>query len=287
MKKGIFVLLAVVFVCGLVACSKAPEGTKTSEAMLTPGVSTLDAIKEKGVLVAGVKDSVVPFGYVDEKSGELVGFDVDLCRYIADELGVKLKLQPVTSSNRIPMLTEGKVDLLAATMTHKIERDEVIDFSVTYFMDGQRLLVPAGGAIKSYEDLAGKKVGSVKGSTSEKNILMVQPAADVISFEGYPEAFLALKQGKVVAVTTDSVILVGLKGSDPDPTKWEVAGDFFSSEPYAIGVRENDSEWRDFVNFTLMKMYKEGEWEKVYNKWLGPDTNYYLPPTDWKMEIWP
>jgi polar amino acid transport system substrate-binding protein len=287
MKKGIFILLAVVFVCGLVACGKAPEGTKTSEAMLTPGMSTLDAVREKGVLVAGVKDSVVPFGYVDEKSGELVGFDVDVCRYIADELGVKLELQPVTSSNRIPMLTEGKVDLLAATMTHKIERDEVIDFSVTYFMDGQRLLVAADGPIKSYEDLAGKKVGSVKGSTSEKNILMVQPAAEVISFEGYPEAFLALKQGKVVAVTTDSVILVGLKGSDPDPAKWEVAGDFFSSEPYAIGVRENDSKWRDFVNFTLMKMYKEGEWEKIYTKWLGPETNYYLPPTGWGIELWP
>jgi polar amino acid transport system substrate-binding protein len=287
MKKVVFILLIAAFVCGLVACGKAPEGTKTSEAVLTPGTSTLDAVKEKGVLVAGVKDSVVPFGYVDEKSGELVGFDVDVCRYIADELGVKLELQPVTSSNRIPMLTEGKVDLLAATMTHKIERDEVIDFSVTYFMDGQRLLVAADGPIKSYKDLAGKKVGSVKGSTSEKNILLVQPKAEVISFEGYPEAFLALKQGKVVAVTTDSVILVGLKGSDPDPAKWAVVGDFFSSEPYAIGVRENDSEWRDFINFTLMKMYKEGEWEKIYNKWLGPDTNYYLPPTGWGIELWP
>ncbi len=284
MKKTCIALCVVLAALALISCAKAPEGTEGTAA---PGKSTLDIVKEKGVLVAGVKDSVVPFGYVDEKSGELVGFDVDLCRYIADELGVKLELQPVTSSNRIPMLTEGKVDLLAATMTHKIERDEVIDFSITYFMDGQRLLVAAGGPIKSYEDLAGKKVGSVKGSTSEKNILMVQPAAEVISFEGYPEAFLALKQGKVVAVTTDSVILVGLKGSDPDPAKWTVAGDFFSSEPYAIGMRENDSKWRDFINFTLMKMWKDGKWEENYNKWLGPDTKYFLPQTDWKMEIWP
>jgi polar amino acid transport system substrate-binding protein len=287
MKRIIFVMLAAVLALSLGACGKKAVETMTPEAGLTPGVSTLETVKEKGVLVAGVKDSVVPFGFVDEKSGELVGFDVDICRYIADELGVKLELKPVTSSNRIPMLTEGKVDLLAATMTHKIERDEVIDFSVTYFMDGQRLLVPADGGIKSYEDLAGKKVGTAKGSTSEKNIASVQPKADVISFEGYPEAFLALKQGKVVAVTTDSVILVGLRGSDPDPNKWAIVGDFFSSEPYAIGMRENDSKWRDFINFTLMKMWKEGKWDKIYNKWLGPDTKYALPRTDWKMEIWP
>ena len=212
MKKAIFIMLIAALVCGLMACGKAPEGKKTSEAALTPGMSTLEAVKEKGVLVAGVKDSVVPFGYVDEKTGELVGFDVDICRYIADELGVKLELQPVTSYNRIPMLTEGKVDMLAATMTHKIERDEVIDFSITYFMDGQRLLVPADSQIKSYKDLAGKKVGTAKGSTSEKNIAEVKPACDVIAFEGYPEAFLALKQGKVEAVTTDDAILLGIKG---------------------------------------------------------------------------
>jgi polar amino acid transport system substrate-binding protein len=201
-------------------------------------------------------------------------------------LRVDLELKPVTSSNRIPMLAEGKVDILAATMTHKQERDEVIDFSITYFMDGQKLLVAADSGITSYEDLAGKKVSSVKGSTSEKNILLVQPKATVVSFEGYPEAFLALKQGKVEAVTTDSVILVGLKGSDPEPAKWAIVGDFFSSEPYGMGVRENDSEWRDFVNFTLMKMWNEGDWYKVYEKWLGPDTNYYMP-LDWEMELWP
>ncbi|MBN1883855.1 MAG: ABC transporter substrate-binding protein [Deltaproteobacteria bacterium] len=248
--------------------------------------STLDVVKERGVLIAGVKDSVVPFGFVDEAARDLVGFDVDVCRYIADELGVDLELKPVTSSNRIPMLTDGQVDILAATMTHKMERDEVIDFSITYFMDGQKLLTAADSGITSYEDLAGKKVGSVKGSTSEKNIIGVQPDCEVVSFEGYPESFLALKQGKVVAMTTDSVILVGLKGSDPEPAKWAIVGDAFSIEPYGLGLPENDSEWRDFVNFTLIKMWNTGAWHEIYETWLGPDTNYYMPLT-WDMEIWP
>lgn len=247
---------------------------------------TLEDAKAKGVLVAGVKDAVVPFGFVDEKTKELVGFDIDICREIANKMGVKLELKPVTSATRIPKLSQGMVDLAACTMTHKLSRDDVIDFSLTYFMDGQKLLVKKGGGIESYKDLAGKKVGSAKGSTSEKNIKAVQPDCTVLSFEGYPQAFLALKQGKVSAVTTDSVILVGLKGSDDNPGMWEITGDFFANEPYGIGVRENDSNFRDFVNRSLIEMWNDGTYLKIYNKWLGPDTKYYMPLT-WEMETFP
>jgi len=247
---------------------------------------TLEDIKAKGVLVAGVKDAVVPFGFVDEKTKELVGFDVDICKEIATKLGVEIELKPVTSATRIPKLSQGMVDLAACTMTHKLSRDDVIDFSITYFMDGQKLLVKKGSGIKSYHDLAGKKVGSAKGSTSEKNIKEVQPDCTVLSFEGYPQAFLALKQGKVSAVTTDSVILVGLKGSDDNPDNWEIVGDFFAKEPYGIGVRENDSNFRDFVNRCLIEMWNDGTYKKIYNKWLGPDTKYYMPLT-WEMETFP
>jgi polar amino acid transport system substrate-binding protein len=243
-------------------------------------------IKAKGVLVAGVKDAVVPFGYVDEQSKQIVGFDVDICGEIANKMGVKLELKPVTSATRIPQLSEGMVDIAACTMTRKVTREDVIDFSITYFMDGQKLLVKKGGKIKSYKDLAGKKVGTAKGSTSEINMRNIQPKCTVLSFEGYPEAFLALKQGKVAAVTTDSVILIGLKGSDENPEKWEIVGDFFSREPYGIGVRENESNLRDFVNKSLMEMWNDGTYKKIYEKWLGPQTKFYMPLT-WEMETIP
>ncbi len=243
-------------------------------------------IKAKGVLVAGVKDAVVPFGYVDEQSKQIVGFDVDICGEIANKMGVKLELKPVTSATRIPQLSEGMVDIAACTMTHKVSREDVIDFSITYFMDGQKLLVKKGGKIKSYKDLAGKKVGTAKGSTSEINMRNIQPKCTVLSFEGYPEAFLALKQGKVAAVTTDSVILIGLKGSDENPEKWEIVGDFFSREPYGIGVRENESNLRDFVNKSLMEMWNDGTYKKIYEKWLGPQSKFYMPLT-WEMETIP
>ena len=246
----------------------------------------LDDIKARGKFICGVKDSVVPFGFVDADSKQLVGFDVDICKAIAEKMGVGLELKTVTSSTRIPMLTQGSVDMVAATMTHKHQRDEVIDFSITYFMDGQKLLVKKGSGIKSVADLAGKRVATVKGSTSEKNIKAAQPKAKVLSFDEYPQAFLALKQGKAKAVTTDSVILVGLKGSDPNPGNWEIVGAPISSEPYGLGLPENDSDFRDFVNKALNDMWVSGEYKTIYNKWLGPDTKYAMPLT-WTMELWP
>jgi polar amino acid transport system substrate-binding protein len=247
---------------------------------------TLAKIKERGYMIAGVKDAVVPFGYVDEETNDIVGFDVDICKYIADKLGVELRLKPVTSSTRIPMLAQGSVDMLAATMTHKFSRDETIDFSITYFMTGQKILVEKGSGVDSVDDLAGKKVGTAKGSTSEKNIKQAQPECKVLSFEGYPQAFLALRQGKVSAVTTDATILLGLKNSAPNPDKWIIAGEFISDEPYGLGVPENDSDFRDFVNKALADMWKSGKYKEIYNKWFGPDTKYHLP-LDWEMTTWP
>jgi len=254
---------------------------------LTPAFAgKIDDIKARGTLICGVKDAVVPFGYVDEATKQIVGFDIDMCNAIAAKLGVKSELKPVTSATRIPMLAQGSIDLTAATMTHKLERDDQIDFSITYFMDGQKLLVKKDSGIKSAADLAGKKVASVKGSTSEKNIKAAQPDCTVISFEGYPEAFLALKQGKVEAMTTDASILLGVKNSDPNPENYEIVGDFISAEPYGLGLPENDSDFRDLVNATLMEMWRNGDYQKAYDKWFGKDTNYYIPLT-WTMELWP
>ena len=242
----------------------------------------IEEVKARGVLVCGVKDSVNLFGFIDPDTKNLVGFDVDICKYIADKLGVKTEFKVVTSKNRIPMLAQGSVDILAATMTHKFSRDEQIDFSITYFMDGQKLLVKKGSGIMSTDDLANRKVGTVKGSTSEKNIKNAQPKAQVISYDEYPQAFMALKQGKVKAVTTDSGILAGLKAGDDNPEKWEIVGEFFSSEPYGLGVPENDSAFRDFVNKSLNEMWLDGTYHKLFKKWMGYDL-----PAGWVLEQWP
>ena len=260
-------------------------------AVLALGLSSaqagkLDEIKQRGALIAGVKDSQPPFGFVDEDSNQLVGFEADLCAAMAAKLGVKLELKPVTSATRIPMLEQGAIDLIAATMTPKIEREEKIDFSITDVPGAQKRLVKKDSGIKSVADLAGKKVGSAKGSTSEQNVKKAQPACDVVSFETYPEAFLAMKQGKVVAVTTDAPILLGIRNSDDNPENFAVVGEDIAAEPYGIGLPENDSDFRDFVNITLMEMWKSGEYQKLYAKWFGEKTKFPIP-LEWTMEIWP
>jgi polar amino acid transport system substrate-binding protein len=246
----------------------------------------LEDIKKKGVLVAGVKDSQPPFGYVDENSKEIVGFEIDLMKLLATKLGVKLEVKPVTSSTRIPMLTQGDIDIVAATMTHSRERDKTIDFSVTYFLSQQKLLVKKDSGITSIKQLAGKKIGSAKGSTSEQNAKRAQPEATILSFETYPEAFLALKQGKVDAVTTDDAILLGLRNEDDKPGDYILVGDPISAEPYGLGMAQNDSKFRNAVNSALMDMWTSGDYQKIYDKWFGKDTKFYIPLT-FSMELWP
>ena len=229
---------------------------------------TLESIKQKGVLVAGVKDSLPPFGYVDAASREIVGYDIDFCRAIARRLGVKLEVKPVTSANRIPQLVEGNIDLIAATMTKTPERAKQLDFSHTYFLTGQKFLIKKGTA-KTLTDLDGKKIGTAKGSTSEQNARKALPGATILSFDDYPQAFLALQQGRVAAVTTDEAILAGILAKAPNKARFEIAPFQISEEPYGIAMRKGDQALVAFVNQTLLEMEKNGEAKQIFDKWFG------------------
>lgn len=237
---------------------------------------TLAAVKKSGVLVAGVKDSLPPFGSVDPQTKEFVGYDIDFVKYIAKKLGVKVEYKPVTSANRMPMLMESRVDLLACTMTKNPERAKQIDFSYTYFLTGQKFLTKKG-TVKSLADLAGKKIGTAKGSTSEQNVRKSVPSATVLSFDDYPQGVLAVQQGKVIAVTTDESILAGQLGKlEKNPAtkgKFEIPEIAISEEPYGLGMRKGDANLVKFVNDTLLEMEKNGEAKKIFERWFGPNSD--------------
>jgi len=237
---------------------------------------TLAEVKKKGVLVAGVKDSLPPFGSVDPNTKEYVGYDIDFVKYIAKKLGVKVEYKPVSSANRMPMLMEGRIDLIAATMTKNPERAKQIDFSYTYFLTGQKFLTKKG-TVKSLKDLEGQKIGTTKGSTSEQNVKKAVPSATIISFDDYPQGVLALQQGKVIAETTDESILAGQLGKlQKNPAtkgKFEIPDIQISSEPYGLGIRKGDTNFLDFVNATLLEMEKNGEANKIFQRWFGPDSD--------------
>ena len=259
-KIGLFVLaLAMVGVL----CGAALAG------------DTLAEVKKKGVLVAGVKDSLPPFGSMDLNTKKFVGYDIDFIKYIATKLGVKVEYKSVYSSNRIPMLMDGRVDILAATMTKNPERAKEIDFSYTYFLTGQKFLTKKG-TVKTLKDFEGKKIATAKGSTSEENAAKAVPYATILSLDDYPQGILALKQGKVIAVTTDESILAGqlgmLERNRATKGKYEIPDLQISMEPYGLGMRKGDTNFVKFVNDTLLEMEKNGEAKKIFLRWFGPNS---------------
>jgi polar amino acid transport system substrate-binding protein len=233
----------------------------------------LAEIKSRGTLVVGVKDATPPFGFISAGSRTIVGYDVDFAAAIARGLGVELRTVPVTTATRIPELAQGKIDLIVATMTHTRQRARQIDFSHTYFLTGQKLLVRKDAGITSIDQLARKRVSSVRGSTSEQNIRRAVPGVRVVSFNDYPNAFLALAQNKVVAMTTDEIILMDLHRRAPNPDDFVLLEEPISSEPYGIGVRKGENELLNEVNRILLDLEKSGEAEKIFKKWFGPNTD--------------
>jgi len=234
-------------------------------------------IQKSGILKAGIKYDFKPFGYIN-KSGSVVGFDIDLLKYIANKMNVSIKFQQVTSKTRIPMIVSGEIDIAAASMTHKNSRDEAIDFSISYFFDGQAMLVRSNEPHKSFRDFAGKKVGAIQGATSGKNFKKVQPKAKVIYYQEYPQAVLSLKKGKIDAITTDLVWCVTQAADSRG--KLKVLKETISYEPYGIGIIENESNFRDAINFAIQDAVRDGSYEKLYLKWFGKKPSR-LP------EVWP
>lgn len=229
----------------------------------------LREVKARGTLVVGVKDSIPPFGFIDPATRTIVGYDIDFAAAIAKALGVKLQTIPVTSATRIPELMQGKIDLIAATMTHTPERAQQIDFSLTYFVTGQKVLVRKDAGIARIADLKGKRVSSVRGSTSEQNIRRAVPGVQVISFNDYPNAFLALAQRKVVAMTTDEIILMDLQRRSPRPDDYALLDEYISTEPYGLGIRKGEPAFLKEVNRVLLELEQSGEAARIFDKWFG------------------
>jgi ABC-type amino acid transport substrate-binding protein len=230
---------------------------------------TLQDIKARGKLLAGVKTDFPPFGFVDEK-GVNKGFDVDMAKAIAKELFGKedaVEFVAVTSGNRIAFLTTNKIDIILASMTITEERKKVIDYSIPYFMSGHLILVHKDSPITKYQDLAGKKIATTQGSTGDIVIGELVPTADRIKFQHNSESLQSLKDRRVDAFVQDDVLLIDLQKRNPE---LKIVGwPPFRPAPYGLGVRKGDKEWVDFVDATITKLKKSGEYQKLWDKWFG------------------
>jgi glutamate transport system substrate-binding protein len=228
-------------------------------------------IVEAGTLKVGTKFDQPLFG-LKNLEGEPEGFDVEVAKLIGAKLGLsedQIEFTETVSANREPFLEQGQVDMVVATYTINDKRDQVIDFAGPYFLAGQDILVKAGNpdGIMGPDDLAGKTVCSVAGSTPAGYVEQNIPDAELVLVDAYTKCRDALQNGQVQAVTTDNVILSGYVSEAPDD--FELVGKPFTEEPYGIGVPEGQEDFCEFVNEALAEMAEDGSLQEAFDATAG------------------
>ncbi len=245
----------------------------------------LDDIKKKGEIVFGVLGTDEPNSFVDPKTREIVGYEVDIAQAIAKKIGVKPVFKQLAVAARIPELQQGRVDILAASLTHNKEREAQIDFSLTTFVTGQKVLVKTASGIKDVPDLAGKKVLTVKGGTQEPNIRKAVANVDVVTFETTQQAFLALQQGKGVGYVNDEASLVNdhakLGAAKKD---YAILPTSISVEPLALGLKKGEKGLKTVVDGVLRDLETSGEADKLFVKWYGPATKLQFDKRSFRID---
>ena len=277
-------MLLVVALVGAACGSDDDDGTDATagddtemEAPKHPAGSTMAAIQAKGKLVVGTKFDQPLFGLKNPLTGNIEGFDVEIAKLMAqaifggtlEEAAKKIEFVETVSRVREPSITDGTVDMVVATYTINDARKLIVDFAGPYYVAGQDIMVKKDNTtIKAVGDLNGKKVCSVQGSTSLTNVQKQAPTADLsITFDTYSKCAEAMKDGRVEAVTTDNVILVGLVNDNK--ADFKLVGNPFTQEPYGIGHKRNDDVFRTFLNDRLEAIYKNGEWAKAWERTVG------------------
>jgi glutamate transport system substrate-binding protein len=223
-----------------------------------------------GKLTFGVKADQPGLGL--QTGSTYAGFDIEISKIIAKGLGVPesgITWKTTVSANREPYIQQGQVDIVVATYTINDERKQKVNFAGPYFVAGQDLLVPVNSTITGPESLAGKKVCSVSGSTPAKRIQNEHKDAQLQQFDSYSKCVTALEGGKVDAVTTDDIILAGYASQDQYAGKFKVVGKPFSTEPYGIGLKKDDTAGCNKINDILKAAAADGSYKKAWDDTLG------------------
>lgn len=235
-------------------------------------------IRQKGQIVFGVLGTDEPNSFIDPRSRQLVGYEIDIASAVARKLGVKPVFKQISVAARIPELQQGHVDILAASLTHNKERESQVDFALTHFVTGSKVMVRAASGITGLPQLAGKKVLTVRGGTQETNIRKVVPEVEVVTFENSQQAFQALRQGKGVAYVNDeSSLLSDFSKLGPAAKGFTILAPSIGDELLALGLRKGEKGLKAVVDQTLRELEASGAAEQLFNKWYGPGTRTNLP----------
>lgn len=253
---------------------------------------TVKKIRETGTIVLGHRESSIPFSYYDDQQ-QVVGYSQELMLKVVEAIKPELrlsaplqvKLLPVTSSNRIPLVQNGSVDLECGSTTNNLERQKQVAFSTNFFVIGTRLLTKKTSGVADFADLAGKNVVTTAGTTSERLLRRLneekQMKMNLISAKDHGEAFLTLETGRVVAFMMDDALLYGEMAKAKRPGDWLVVGTPQSREAYACMLRKDDPGFKKLVDAALARLMTTGEAEKIYRKWfLNP-----IPPKGLNLDM--
>lgn len=274
-------LLAMTLAAGLAGTAQAEDGA--------PLTGTLKAVADRGTLLVGVRNDAPPFSFRNP-GGQAVGFSVDICRGIAADVaaalnrdlveadapawqtGVRIVYVPVPADARVPMVASAAVDLECGSTTATEARARTVAFSPVFFLAGTKLLAPAGSALASVAELAGKTVvvgaGTTNAEVMRRLAARAAPAFTVAEEPTLDAAYARLAAGQADAFASDDILLAGLVATRPDGGRFQIVGDFLSYEPYAVMLRRDDPAFSDLVRGSFGRMARDGVLTASYRRWL-------------------
>ena len=268
----------------------------TAAALATPAFAeeltgTMKKIKETGTITVSHREASIPFSYLDDNQ-KPIGYSVDICNKVVEAVKAELKMpnlavkfQPVTSSNRIPLLQNGTIDLECGSTTNSVERQKQVAFGNTYFVINVTVAVKKSSGINTMADLNGKTVSTTSGTTSVAWFKKYKRTenADIKSIYGkdHAESFLLLADDRVAAFIMDDVLLAGQIANSRSPADYKILPESMNVEPYGPMLRKDDPQFKKIVDTTLASMMKSGEMEKIYAKWFTSP----IPPKNVNMNF--
>ncbi|MDQ3028414.1 MAG: amino acid ABC transporter substrate-binding protein [Pseudomonadota bacterium] len=244
---------------------------------------TLKKIKDSGTITLGHRETSIPFSYLDEKQ-QPIGYSMDICAAIVEEVKKELalatlnvKYNPVTSQTRIPLMSNGTIDLECGSTTNNLTRQKQVAFAPVTFITGTKLLVKKSSKIKTYKDLKNKTVVVTQGTTNERTIKALSDKDSLgikfLNAKDHAESFLTVESGRAVAFAMDDILLYGLVAKAKSPKDFEVVGEYLSYDPYGMMFRNNDDAFGVVVRRAIARFFGDagqcnGPIKKVYAKWF-------------------
>ena len=252
---------------------------------------TLKKIKETGTVTLGVRDSSVPFSYLDDNQ-KAVGYSIDLCMKIVDAVKANLKMpnlnvvmQPVTSATRIPLMANGTIDLECGSTTNNLERQQQVSYVDTTFVTANRLVSKKSSKITSLADLKGKTLVSTSGTSNLKQVTQLNGDKNldinIVPANDHSNAFQMVETDRAAAFAMDDILLYSLVASSKSPGDYVISSEALSVEPYGIMLRKGDPAFQKLADNAIEAVFKSGEINKVYAKWfLSP-----IPPKNINLNV--